>query len=170
MYSYSWISPIFYFQILTKSIYLWLLSSWGYKKYLSLYFKLVACRWSRGEGKFSRVVLFWLCWVSKNQNLSGVSKYRLENSSIVNFHKPVGEKKPKQPLMSLDSKRSNVKIFKTNQPLKIRFFSGRRLNWVHRMKSVYFNLCLLFLSPSWYLFCFEAVQVLYVIQGTWVWK
>lgn len=122
------------------------------------------CRWSRGEGKFSGAVLFWLCWVWKNQYLSGMNKYRLEDSNIAIFHKPVGEKQTTTYVLKDQRLRSS----KPNQRLKRRFLSGRRLNWAHRktnhMKSAYFSL--FFLSPSVYLFCFEAVQVLYVIQGT----
>lgn len=102
------------------------------------------CRWSRGEGKFSRAILFWLCWVWKNQDLSRMNEYRLEDSNIVIFHKPVGKKTTTYVL-----KDQRLRSSKLNQPLKIRFLSGRRLNWAHRksnhMKSVYFNLS--FSSP-----------------------
>lgn len=63
----------------------------------------------------------------KNQDLSEINKRRLEVSNIINLHRPVGgEKNPTNDLaISLDSKRSKVKIFKTTQPLKIMLLSGR---------------------------------------------
>lgn len=61
----------------------------------------------------------------KNQDLSEMHKHRLEVSNIINFHRPIGGKNKPYLAISLDSKRSNVKIFKTNQPLKIRLLSGR---------------------------------------------
>lgn len=63
----------------------------------------------------------------KNQDLSEMNKRRLEVSNIINLHRPVGGGggKPNDLAISLDSKRSKVKIFKTTQPLKITLLSGR---------------------------------------------
>ena len=61
----------------------------------------------------------------KNEDLSEMNKHRLEVSNT-NFHRRArGGKEKKHLAISLDSKRSKVKIFKVNQPLKIRFLSGR---------------------------------------------